>query len=147
MESKNQSRIAAIRLRGRTQIKTKIEDTLKMLRLYKNNYCAVFPNTLVYSGMLKKAKDYLTWGEIDDETFNALIDKRGEQFSGRETDSKNKIKYPEYFVHNNKKYKKYFRLNSPRKGLGRKGLKHSFKEGGALGYRGASINDLIKRMV
>ena len=147
MESKNQSRIAAIRLRGRTQIKTKIEETIKMIRLYKNNYCVVFPNNPLYLGMLKKAKDYLTWGEIDDETFNALIDKRGEQFSGRETDSKSRIKYSEYFVHNNKKYKKYFRLNSPRKGLGRKGLKHSFKDGGALGYRGASINGLIKRMI
>ncbi len=147
MENKNQNRIAAIRLRGKTQIKTKIEDTLKMLRLYKNNYCVVLPNTPIYSGMLKKAKDYLTWGEIDDETFEQLLGKRGQQFNGREADKKNKIKYNDYFVHNNKKYKKYFRLNSPKKGLGRKGVKHSFKVGGALGYRGAAINELIKRMV
>lgn len=147
MESKNQSRLAAIRLRGKTQIKTKIEDTLKMLRLYKNNYCAVFPNTQVYLGMLKKSKDYLTWGEIDDETFKLLVEKRGEQFSGREADSKNKLKYNDFTVINNKKIKKYFRLNSPRKGLGRKGIKHSFKDGGALGYRGAEINGLIKRML
>lgn len=147
MESKNQSRLAAIRLRGRTQIKIKIEDTLRALRLYKNNYCAVFPNNPVYLGMLKKAKDYLTWGEIDDETFNSLVEKRGEQFNDRETDSKNKLKYNDFIVINNKKIKKYFRLNSPKKGLGRKGIKHSFKDGGALGYRGNAINDLIKRMI
>ena len=147
MESKNHIRIAAIRLRGRTQIKTKIEDTLKMLRLYKNNYCVVLPNTPNYAGMLKRAKDYITWGEIDDETSKLLVEKRGEQFRGREADSKNKLKYNDFTVINNKKIKKYFRLNSPRKGLGRKGVKHSFKEGGALGYRGAAINDLIKRMV
>ncbi len=147
MESKNHIRIAAIRLRGRTQIKTKIEDTLKMLRLYKNNYCVVLPNTPNYAGMLKRAKDYITWGEIDDETSKLLVEKRGEQFRGREADSKNKLKYNDFTVINNKKIKKYFRLNSPRKGLGRKGIKHSFKEGGALGYRGAAINDLIKRMV
>ena len=40
-----------------------------------------------------------------------------------------------------------FRLNSPRKGYGRKGLKTQYQNGGALGYRGAAINDLIKRMV
>ncbi len=147
MESKNQGRLAAIRLRGRTQIRTKIEDTLKAMRLYKNNYCAVIPNNPIYLGMLKKAKDYLTWGEIDEETFNSLLDKRGEQFNRRESDTKNIIKYADYFIHDNKKYKKYFRLSPPRKGLGRKGIKHSFKEGGALGYRGAAINNLIKRML
>ncbi|MBI4452645.1 uL30 family ribosomal protein [Candidatus Woesearchaeota archaeon] len=145
MESKN-SRIAAIRLRGRTQIKTKIEDTLKMLKLYKNNYCVVLQNTPNYIGMLKKSKDYLTWGEINDETFNILLDTRGEEFKGIEASPKNNQKHSKYFAHNNKKYKKYFRLSPPRKGLGRKGLKQSFNEGGALGYRGSKINELIKRM-
>ena len=59
-----------------------------------------------------------------------------------ETFSKN-----DFIVINDKKIKKYFRLNAPRKGFGRKGIKHTFKEGGALGYRGQAINDLIKRMV
>lgn len=147
MKNQNQNQLAAIRLRGKTQIKTKIEDTLKTLRLYKNNYCVVLPNTPVYAGMLKKAKDYLTWGEINEETFKMLLAKRGEQFNGRESDSKGKIKYSDYFTDNNKKYKKYFRLAPPRKGLGRKGVKHSFKEGGALGYRGIKINELIGRML
>ena len=141
------SQLAAIRIRGRTQINTKIEDTMQMLRLYKNNYCCVLPNNEVYTGMLKRAKDYITWGEIDDGTFKMLVDKRGEQFSGRETDSKGKIKYNDFFVLENKKLKRYFRLNAPKKGFGRKGIKHPFSDGGALGYRGMAINELIKRMV
>lgn len=143
----NEHRIAAIRVRGLNEIKTKIEDTLKLLRLYKKNYCCVLPSTPTYIGMLKKAKDYITWGEIDDETFNILVSKRGEEFNGRETDTKKKITYNEFFVMNDKKFKKYFRLNPPRKGFGRKGIKHSFKEGGALGYRGEKINELVRRMV
>ena len=92
MEKKiDAKQLAAIRIRGRTQINTKIEDTMKMLRLYKNNFCCVLPNNAVYTGMLKRAKDYITWGEIDDETFKILVEKRGEQFNGRETDSKGKI--------------------------------------------------------
>ena len=46
-----------------------------------------------------------------------------------------------------KKIKKIFRLNSPKKGYGRKGIKVSFNNGGALDYRGDKINDLIKRMI
>ena len=140
-------KLAAIRIRGITGVKTKIEDTLNMLRLYKNNYCSILPNDTIYTGMLKKAKDYITWGEIDDETFKILVDKRGEEFHGRESDSKGKIKYNDFFVINNKKIKKSFRLNPPRKGFERKGIKYSFQQGGALGYRGEKINDLIKRMI
>ena len=140
-------KLVAIRVRGITGIRTKIEDNLRMLRLYRKNYCCVLPNMPIYSGMLKRAKDYITWGEIDDETFNMLVEKRGEEFNGRETDSKGKIKYNDFVVINNKKIKKYFRLNPPRKGFGRKGIKHPYQNGGALGYRGDAINDLIKKMV
>lgn len=140
-------RLAAVRVRGLTGVKTKIQDTLEFLRLYKNNFCCVFPNNPVYTGMLKKAKDYITWGEIDDETFNILIEKRGEEFNGRESDTKSRIKYNDFLLHNNKKLKKYFRLNAPKKGFERKGIKNSFQRGGALGYRGEKINELIKRMV
>lgn len=147
MESKNEKLLAAIRIRGLIGINSKIRYTLKILRLYKSNFCVVLPNTINYIGMLKKAKDYITWGEIDDDTFKLLIDKRAELFNGREKDTKEKIKYNDYFVVNNKKLKRYFRLNAPRKGFGRKGIKHSFKEGGALGYRGTAINDLINRML
>ena len=140
-------RLAVIRIRGLTGIKIRIEDNLRMMRLYKKNYCCVLPNMPIYTGMLRQAKDYITWGEIDDETFKLLVEKRGEEFSGRETDSKGKINYNDFTVVNSKKIKKYFRLNAPRKGFGRKGIKHPFQQGGALGYRGEKINNLIKRMV
>ena len=140
-------KLAAIRIRGVTGIRGKVEDTLRMLRLYKKNYCCVLPNNPIYAGMLNKIKDYITWGDIDDDVFDMLVDKRGEEFKGRETDSMKKIKYNDFVVIKNKKIKKYFRLNAPRKGFGRKGIKHAYQVGGALGYRGNAINDLIKRMI
>ena len=146
-ETKSLKQLAAVRVRGLTGIKRGIADTMKILRLYKNNYCCIIPNTPVYVGMLMKAKDYITWGEIDDETFDTLVSKRGEEFKGREADSKGKIKYNDFIVINNRKIKKFLRLNAPRKGFGRKGVKYSYQQGGALGYRGAAINDLIKRMI
>lgn len=147
INEKASKQLAAVRVRGLTGIKADVKSTLNMLRLYKNNYCSLFPNTPIYVGMLKKAKDYITWGELDDETFGILINKRGEESNERETDSKGKIKYNDFIVINNKKIKKYFRLNPPVKGFGRKGIKNSFQRGGALGYRGEKINELIKRMV
>ena len=146
-ENKSSGKLAAVRIRGLTEIKTTIKDTLQMLRLYKNNFCVILPNNQPYLGMLKQAKDYITWGEIDEGTFKILLEKRGEEFTGRETDANEKIKYNDFFVFDNKKYKKYFRLNAPRKGFGRKGIKHPFQRGGALGYRGEKINELIKRMI
>lgn len=146
MQSKNK-RIVVIRIRGPVRLKKQINDTLNMLRLYKKNYCTVIPSTNAYLGMIKKIKDFVTYGEINDETFKLLVEKKGEEYKGREKDSKGKINYNKFFVHENKKIKKFFRLNTPKKGFGRKGIKVHFKVGGALGYRGEKINDLLKRMI
>ena len=146
-EAKPAAMLAAIRIRGIMRIHSSIGKTMEQLRLYRKNFCFVFPNNTTYTGMLMKAKDYITWGEIDDDTFNLLVNKRGEESKGRETDSKKKIKYDDFIIVNNKKIKKYFRLNPPKRGFEKKGIKNSFQKGGALGYRGEKINDLIKRMV
>ncbi|MBI2651661.1 uL30 family ribosomal protein [Candidatus Woesearchaeota archaeon] len=124
-------KIAVIRIRGLTGVRHDIDATLKKLRLYKKNYCVVLPKTKDYLGMVNKIKDYATWGEIDEDTYNLLLEKR-----------KEKSAKP-----NGEQIKKFFRLNSPKKGYGRKGIKVAFGNGGALGYRENKINELIARMV
>jgi len=140
-------KIAVILIRGLVNITKPVKDTLKMIHLTHKNNCVVLENNKVNQGMIKKVKDYTTWGEINQETYQELIEKRGAEYKGPETDSKGKIKYNRYFISNNKKHKKYFCLNSPKKGFGRKGIKNPFKTGGALGYRKEKINDLIKNML
>tara|TARA_B100000315_G_C14328932_1_gene474353 strand:- start:74 stop:529 length:456 start_codon:yes stop_codon:yes gene_type:complete len=141
-------KIAAIRIRGVIGIKRDIKDTLNMLRLYRKNYCVVLPNTPAMNGMVKKTKDYITWGDIDEETYKLLVEKKGEEYKGRETDSKKKISYKgRYFVYNNKKYKKCFRLGPPKGGFESKGIKTPFSKGGVLGYRKEKIIELIKKMI
>jgi len=139
--------ICAIRVRGQTGIRKDVKDTLNMLRLYRSNYCVVLESKPEIIGMLKKCKDYITWGEIDNETYNAVVSKRGEEYKGRVTDSKNKITYRKFIVIEDKRYKPYFRLSPPKKGFGRKGVKGTFKQHGALGYRGDKIKDLVVRML
>ena len=113
--------IAAVRVRGVTGIRQEIKDTLSYLNLHKKNSCVLIKNTPSTAGMLKKAKDFITWGEASKETIELLKTRD--------------------------KGKKFFRLNSPKKGFGRKGIKKPFTMNGALGDRGEKINDLIKRMV
>jgi large subunit ribosomal protein L30 len=144
-EKNNQTKLAVVRIRGITGVSKSIKDTMDMLGLYHNNYCAIVDESMF--NMVRKAKDYVTWGEIDDETLKMLAEKRGEEYKGRETDSKNKIKYKKFISINGKKYKRYFRLSPPRKGFERKGIKVPFSKGGAIGYRKEKINDLIKRMI
>ena len=139
--------ICAIRIRGQTGIKKDVKDSLNMLRLYRSNYCIVLESTPELIGMLKKCKDYITWGEIDNETYNIIVSKRAEEYKGRVTDSKNKINYNKFITIDNKRYKRYFRLSPPRKGFGRNGVKATFKQHGALGYRGDNIRELLVRMI
>ena len=65
--------IAVIRIRGIIGLKQEVKDTFKMLHLYKKNTCTIIPNSKDYVGMLKKIKDYITWGEINSETFKLLL--------------------------------------------------------------------------
>ena len=147
-ENVNQSkgRLAVILVRGMVNITQSVKDTLKMLKLNRKNHCVVLENNPLNLGMIKKVKDYITWGDIDEETYKELVAKRGEEFQGRLTDFKKKYSYNHLEI-NGKKYKPYFRLSPPKKGFGRKGIKVAFKVSGALGDRKEKINDLIKRML
>ena len=107
--------LAVIRIRGKTGIKKPIKYTMGLLRLHKKNVCVVVPNNEKFTGMLKKVKDYVTWGEINDETFKLLAEKRGEEYKGREKDKKGKIEYGKFMKIGDKKIKKFFRLNMPKK--------------------------------
>jgi large subunit ribosomal protein L30 len=146
VKSNQNGKLAVILVRGLVNVSKPIKDTLAMLKLTRKNNCVVIADNVINRGMIKKVKDYITWGEISEDTYKELVDKRGSEYLGRETDSKKKYSY-KTLENNGKKLKTYFRLNPPRKGFGRKGIKMPFKLGGGLGYRGNKIDDLLKRMI
>ncbi len=142
------SKIAIVRVRGIINTRKEIESTMKMLHLHNKNYAVVVEDTPQNKGMISKVKDFVTFGPLDEETFKEMVSKRGEEYTGRLTDSKGKIEYKTKYVEvDGKKYKKFFRLSPPKKGYGAKGIKQSFVKGGALGNRGEKMSDLIKRMI
>jgi large subunit ribosomal protein L30 len=147
-----------IRIKGMMEVKKEIKDTLEMLRLKNINNCVVVPETPDYKGMIKKVKDYITWGEIDFDTLLEMLKKRGRLIGEKrlteetikdlgfknledmvKTIFEGKIKMKEI-----PKLKPVFRLTPPSKGF--KSTKEPHPKGD-LGYRGEKINDLIKKMI
>jgi large subunit ribosomal protein L30 len=139
-------KIAVVLVRGLVNVTHAIKDTLAMLKLTRKNTCIVVDNNPTMLGMIKKAKDYVTWGEISEETYKELVAKRGVLYLGPIQDSKKKYNYKTLEIEG-KHYKPYFRLNPPSKGFGRKGIKMPFNKGGGLGPRSDKMNDLILRML
>ena len=154
-------KIAVVRIRSSKGVKQEIKDTMKMLRLYKQNNCIVVDNKPNLIGMLKKVKDYVTWGELDEKTFKELLSKRG-RIVGKKSLTENYLKEKtklsmDEFIKEFFNFKKnlkdvsglklFFKLKPPVKGFERKGIKVPFSMGGVLGYRKEKINDLIIRML
>ena len=149
-----------IRVRGQPDVNYNIEYTMGLLGLNKVNNCAVIPENASTKGMLQVIKDYCTWGEIDEATLAALIRARGKVVGDKALDDdylkensefKSVDEMAKAIIENNYKMrdvvgvKSIFRLHPPIKGY--EGNKRSFQNGGALGYRGQKINDLVNRMI
>jgi len=151
---------AAIRIRGIINIKPDIKKTLQLLNLTRVNHCVLLEEKPNIKGMLQVAKDYITWGEIDQEILTKLIQNRGkvegdkkisEEYLKSATPYSAIDKLSEAIISKKFKYKDIpnikpiFRLNPPKKGY--EGIKRSYKNKGALGYRGKEINKLLDRMI
>lgn len=76
-KEKDKKRIAVVRVRGKVGVRRSISDTLKLLNLTRVNHCVVISNTPQFMGMINKAKDYVTWGEISPGVMKKLLEKRG----------------------------------------------------------------------
>ncbi len=116
--------IAIIRIKGQVKIRKQIIETLNRLNLKKKYSCIILEKPKAEElGMLEKVRDFVAFGEIDNETYKKLIEARG-KFSRSKT---------------------HFRLHPPRKGIESK--KHFGVGKGVLGDNKEKINDLILRML
>ncbi len=151
---------AAVRVRGIINVKPDIKRTLQLFRLTKVNHCVLLEENASIKGMLQIAKDYITWGEIDKAILSELIGSRGklegdkdltEDYIKSATSYNNLEKLSQAIIDNKFKYKDIpnvkpiFRLSPPKKGY--EGIKRSFVNKGALGYRRKEINKLLERMI
>ena len=66
-----------VQVRGVVNVRRDIKDTLKMLRLHHINHCVLVPDTPENLGMIRKVKDYVAYGEVDQATLETLLETRG----------------------------------------------------------------------
>ena len=65
--------LVAVRIRGLSDISQEIKDTLSMLRLTRNCHATLLDDRPGYTGMLRKSKDCITWGEVSQENILYLV--------------------------------------------------------------------------
>lgn len=134
-------------------------DTLRMLGLTRVNHCVLTNDDPTTLGMLRKVKDVVTWGEVNQETLAELLRRRG-RLAGNKKLADEHVKsstgltsideFAKVFHEGGLELraiqglKKVFRLHPPSKGY--EATKRPFKMGGSLGYRGEKINELLQRM-
>jgi large subunit ribosomal protein L30 len=116
------AKIAVVRVRGQVRIRHDIVRALEQLNLRKRHRAVIVEESPSLSGQLRKVQSFVTWGQASDDTIKKMAQRAREKG-------------------------KWYALQPPRKGYGRKGIKMPFKQGGALGDRGEKINDLLMRMV
>ena len=150
-----------IRVRSDRVVTKKIRDTMSMLNLTRVNHAVLIPKTAPYEGMLQKVKDYVTWGEVGEDTIVSLIKERGRMSGDKPvTDSTVKSSSDHSNIQSLSKaiasgdattkdvqgMKPVFRLHPPRGSKGWGGIKRAYSVGGALGFRGEVISELAERM-
>ncbi len=151
--------LAVLRVRGTVHVTRKIRETLEMLRLFKTNHVVLVSGEKGSREMVEKVKDYVTYGEISEPGLILLLEKRGRSEGNKritpEFLKQRKIASYEELAKNllsgkvklkDTGFELVFRLNPPKKGYERAGIKKPYKLHGALGYRGEKINELLGRM-
>lgn len=154
--------LVAVRLRGNAGVSKDLRATLNMLRLRRRHNAVVLyskPDTL---GMLRKVKDYITWGEADKTLLKALLAKRCRPLGTAELTAKylkEKLEAPsieklaEMIERGEIPLAKLwaagiptvFHLHPPKGGF-KRSLKRPIADGGELGYRGKEIASLVSKM-
>jgi len=152
--------LALIRIRGSVGIRKEYEYVFKLIHLTRKNHVTLLEETKSNLGMIRKIKDYSTWGEVTLETLFLLLEKKGKLRGNKKLTNdyvKNELGFSSiaelaqaiYVSEINfwklPNVKPIFRLHPPRKGF-RKSIRRPYPNG-ELGYRGEDINKLIFRMI
>jgi len=114
--------IAAVKVRSDTDARQNTKRTLTDLNLENKNQCVIFEVNDSLKGMLDVAKDYITFGEIEEETLDKLEERKGEDVGHGDV----------------------VRLSPPSRGF--RSTKKQVGQGGSLGER-ENMDELIQRMV
>jgi large subunit ribosomal protein L30 len=74
-EAVKMSKLVAVKIRGSIDASETIQKTLETLGLTKANKAVVLENNESNKGMLNKAKDYIAYGEVEDDLADEVDEK------------------------------------------------------------------------
>lgn len=151
---------AVIRVRGLKHLRPAARAALQTLQLDRKNHCVLVNETKEMSAILKNVQDYVAYGSVKNETIAALLKKRGKRAGDQPLDAaflkKHDVKdFTTLAAHlaegkttlQKLEVKTVFRLNSPRKGFPRIGIKQSAELKGPLGFHENGLDALVKKMM
>lgn len=152
--------LAIVRIRGLKHIRHDVKHTFMDFRLDRKNHCVIVNEGKQTDGMLSKVKDYVAYGPIKAETIAKLVEKRGRMEGDKKVTAEalkahklasfsdlgkhiveGKITLEKVGI------KPVFRLNSPKKGFARVGIKQPVSMKGDLGFHKDGVDELIGRMI
>ena len=154
------AKLAVIKLRSAINARGDVRDAMEMMGLTRVNHCVLVDDDPSHLGTLQKVKDYVTWGEINKDTLEKLLRKRGRLVGDRRvtdealksgakaqtiSDLVSAVSSGEMRFDEINGLKKVFRLHPPRGGY--KSTKRPVRDLGDLGYRGERINELVISMI
>jgi large subunit ribosomal protein L30 len=147
-----------VRVRGSIHARHDVVETLRSLHLTRPNHATILPEAASFQGMLHAVQGYVTWGEAEPETVDLILRERGETVDGHRLTHETAVGLPsgkdltevvravaQQGLPKVAGLKPLFRLKAPKGGW--RSTKKPFSRGGALGYRGRSINELVRRMI
>uniref|UniRef100_A0A7C1T5T3 Large ribosomal subunit protein uL30 n=1 Tax=Thermofilum pendens TaxID=2269 RepID=A0A7C1T5T3_THEPE len=154
------SLLLVIRLRGDADRRPEERTALKLLRLHKTFHAVLVPDTPSVRGMLERTlNSVVTYGEVDKETLVELLRKRG-RVTGNKPLTEDYLKALGFSsfeeladallagkvkLEDLPGVKPVFRLRPPSGGF--KGtVRKNVNADGECGYRGARINELVRKM-
>jgi len=151
--------LVVIRVSGTVNIRYDVKKTLELLKLRRRYSATIVPKNDYYLGMLNRAKDHISWGELNFDVTKMLIQKRGKTIYGKSVDDStakeegfksldemvNGVVEGSVQLNKLKTVKQYFNLAPPRGGF-KRSTKKPYKVGGVLGEN-KGILSLISRMV
>lgn len=151
---------AIIRVRGLKHVRPETKTALASLNLDRKNHCVLVPVNDSTKGMLHQIKDYVAFGTLKVETLTTLLEKRA-HVTGDKPITANYLKtinmasvaalakalHDEKMTLQEAGIKPVMRLNSPRKGFGRAGVKKGVGLKGPLGFHESGLDELITQMM
>lgn len=138
--------ILAIRISGRVETTTKVEETLFRLRLRRKYSATLLADTPENRTLLRSVRSFIAYGSASDATLVKLVEARGQP-----TDKSKKVDADKVVKHLTSKgfedsgIRPFFRLHPPRKGIDSK--LHVGVKKGVLGDNKEAINALVERML